>query len=346
MSDAANQLSSFAKELGFDLVRFTPAELGFRYVSQYRDWIASGAHGEMDYLKRRLDGGIDAEKLLPSVKSVIVLAVGYRHDASPLPPGHGRIGCYATYRDYHRIIGKRLRQIEAYIRDELAGDARGFVDSGPIQERAYAESAGLGYLGKSGMLINPEFGSWLFLACVLTTLELQALTKTDDLSCGDCSKCVEACPTGAILGDGTVDARRCISYLTIEHRGAIPKAIRPLMRSRVFGCDTCQRACPHNNGARSVQDKEFIAGRKLPDSLPLDELLGCESDDAFINRFAGTPVMRTKRLGMLRNACVAAGNSGDIRALPSLQQLVERETDENLREHALWAIHRLEESAD
>jgi epoxyqueuosine reductase len=335
------QLLDEARGLGFDLVAVSPPELPAEAAAIYRDWLRAGHHGCLEYLTQRISRDITVEDLLPDTQSVLVLGLSYNADDPSTHAGRGRISRYARFRNYHKVIGRKLRQLEAFVRDSCDGEARGFVDTGPISERSYAVQAGLGYIGRNSMLINLEYGSWTFLTVLLTTLALPVDDGPKSYTCGACRQCIDNCPTAAITENKTVDANRCLSCLTIENRGEIPVALRPKLGLRLFGCDTCQAICPLNREAK-VTDLKQLADRSLPAAaFELKTVLGLADDQAFLEIFAGTPVVRAKRIGLLRNACVAAGNSGDTGLIPVLEALRERESDIMLREHATWAIEKL-----
>ncbi len=345
-----------AHALGFDLAGVAPAELAPRYRRRFEGWVAAGMHGGMDYLARRVREGTSIEALLPGVKSVLILGVNYHlpdtgnlagtdEQESSRTAGFagGQVSRYAVTRDYHGVIRKKLRPLAAFIEENCGGRTRVFVDSAPVLECAYAETAGLGFIGKNTMLISHEFGSWLFLGGILSTVELPPDKSKPHGHCGNCRRCLEACPTGALAPDGRLDARKCISYLTIENKGPIPEELRPALGNWIFGCDICQEVCPHNQRAEPARREEFRQVRFPGRTFPLADILGIESNEMFLECFAGTPLKRAGRAGLLRNACVAAGNSKCPELIAVLQTLVERETDELLLEHARWALARLQE---
>ncbi len=326
-----------ASDAGFDLVAVASAEV---FAAEREEALGRIDAGLMDGLPwfnaQRVQRGTDPETLLPGAKSIISLGWNYCPPAdSPTPDDQGVIARYARGRDYHRVMKRRMRRMVLDLTERL-GDrfgARWHVDDGPMLDRAAAARAGLGWFGKNGNILNPTYGSWLLLGQIVTDLALEPdrpLAK----SCGQCSRCMPACPTDAIVAPYVVDNRRCISYLTIEHRGAIPTELRASMGNWVFGCDICQEVCPVNRKAKSTQDANF--GRTDLTSVDLVELLGM-SDDQFRERFAGSPIMRAKRVGMQRNACVALGNSGDAAAVPALTRAL-RSAPPLVRQHAAWAL--------
>jgi epoxyqueuosine reductase len=323
-----------AAALGFARCGFSSAEPLPR-ERFLRDWLAAGLGGEMIYLRRRFHARLDARRLVPWVRSVISLAFPY--PPPPPPPAdwrgelRGRVAGYARGGDYHREVGGRLRRLAACIAGLGTGiEARVYVDTGPVLEREWAARGGLGWFGKNTMILDRRLGSWFFLAEILTNLVLPDETREDD-HCGSCRRCLDACPTGALADGFRLDARRCISYLTIEHRGAIPIALRPGMGNWIFGCDVCQQVCPWNDAA-DPRDTDALHPR-LPELLTLDAT-------AFRARFGHTALERTKRRGLLRNAAVALGNSGNPDAVPCLIPAL-RDPERLVRGHAAWALGRL-----
>jgi epoxyqueuosine reductase len=239
--------------------------------------------------------------------------------------------------DYHDLMQPRLEALAAFIRAETGGDAttRAYVDTGPILERAYAAAAGLGFIGKNTCLIHPRMGSWLFLGEVLTDAELAPTPQASRVDCGTCRRCIDACPTGALISPYILDARRCISYLTIELKGAIPRELRPLMGNRIYGCDVCQQVCPWQRFANPTREQSFRTDDENRTAPPLTGLVKMD-EAAFSQRFAGSPIARIGRGRLLRNAAVALGNWGDERALKPLAKAL-RDADPLVRGHAAWA---------
>ena len=329
-----------ARDAGFDLVAVASAD---EFASDREEALRRIDAGLMDGLSwfnaQRVRRGTDPETLLPGARSIISLGWNY-YPAEDAPPANDRglIARYARGRDYHRVMKRRMRRVVLDLTERL-GDrfaARWYVDDGPMLDRAAAARAGLGWFGKNGNILNPTYGSWLLLGQIITDLPLVAdapLAKT----CGQCSRCIPACPTDAIVAPYVVDNRRCISYLTIEHKGAIPVELREPMGNWVFGCDICQEVCPVNRKAKATGDPNF--GRTDLSAVDLIELLEM-TDEQFRQRFAGTPVMRAKRVGMQRNACVALGNAGDPSAVPALARAL-RSAPSLVRQHAAWALGRI-----
>jgi len=296
----------------------------------------------MGWLARNVEKRVEPERLLAGAKSVITLAVSYvQRPTSNVQSSEagGVVARYAQFSDYHDVIGERLKQLTHFVNELGGGDARSlwYVDTGPLLERDLAQRAGLGFVGKHTNLISRKLGNWIFLSEIVTTVEFAADTSERN-HCGKCVRCIAACPTNAITEPFNVDARRCISYLTIELKGSIPAALRPLIGDRIYGCDDCLAVCPWNRFAREGGMMKAHARTDL--SAPgLMELLSLD-DAAFKTKFAGTPMMRTKRRGLLRNVCVALGNVADERALPALERsLIDPEP--LVREHAAWAMEQI-----
>jgi len=300
-----------ARELGFDLAGVTTPlpQAVAEYHERLAQWVTAGQHAGMTFLARRAARPFDPATLLPGVCGVVALAVNYCPGDTPEPgpgPGGGRVARYALVADYHEVVGGMLEELERCV-GKLGGQARGFVDSGPVPERAYAEAAGLGYIGRNAMLITRKYGSWVFLAVLLTTLELPPDAPDTTLTCGECRRCLAVCPTGAIAESGGLDARRCAGYLTVEHKGPIPAELAGKLGDRLFGCDTCQEVCPQNRAATPAQ---LLAFRELRvgQALPLDEVSALRDEAEFRARFAGTALLRAKLAGLRRNAAVVAAN--------------------------------------
>jgi epoxyqueuosine reductase len=299
----------------------------------------------MAYLERNAPKRADPQQVLPGAKSIIALAASYEISnlESQIPEGSrtGRIARYARFADYHEVLGKRLKTLTELV-DQLGGPGTRslwYVDAGPILERDFAQRAGLGFIGKHTNLISRQFGNWVFLAEIVTTLELEP-DAPERNRCGSCTRCIEACPTRAITAPFELDARRCISYLTIELKGSIPLEFRPLIGNRIFGCDDCLEVCPWN---RFAKEGQLMKGHARPDlAMPdLIELLALD-DAAFQRRFAGTPMLRAKRPGLLRNVSVALGNVGDATALPALKRAA-GDPEPLIAEHARWAVEQIQQ---
>src|SRR2546429_2140109 len=291
----------------------------------------------MEWMGRSEEKRSDPQKVLAGVRSVIVVALNYFQGESQSAKA-GRIARYAWGNDYHEIMLEKLEELSAFLTTR-GGTQKCYVDTGPILERDYAATAGVGWHGKRTMLIDPRLGTWFFLAEILTTLELPPDSPQRD-RCGKCERCIAACPTGAITTPHRLDARRCISYLTIELKGPIPLDLRPLIGNRIFGCDDCLDACPWNRFARLSRETAFSArqsttGMSLRDYLKLN-------DSEFRALFRNSPIKRIKRCGFLRNVCVALGNVGDLTDLPALGREAS-DSEPLIAEHAAWAIEQIRE---
>ena len=334
------QIQTRAHELGFELVGITPAERS-QTIQRYRQWIANGYAGKMGYLERHLPLKEDTRTLLQEAKSVISLAMNYWTLDTPKDlaedPGRGQISRYAWGDDYHDVIHERLLLLVKFIKNtaETELKSRVFVDSGPILEREYAQKAKLGWIGKNTNLINWRSGSWYFLSEVLVSIELESETQPLRGSCGTCTKCIEACPTDAIIEPNLLDSRLCISYLTIELKDSIPKELRPEMGNLIFGCDICQEVCPWNSKATPTTEPAFQPrhGNLAPELLTLIDMTQTE----FSKRFKGSPIKRAKRKGFLRNVIVAIGNWRSRTAVPALKKVL-IDDEPLIRGHAAWAL--------
>ena len=365
-----------ALELGFDACRFTTADAP-QGASQFQHWLDAQRHGEMDYLQRNAHKRVDPKQVLPGARSIICLATSYecfrflepgaRLDSSvvssPLsvgkastgasrnpqpatrnPPRGGVIARYARFDDYHDVLGERLKLLSECV-NRLGGAGTrslGYVDTGPFLERDLAQRAGLGFVGKHTNLISRKLGNWIFLAEIITTLELEA-DAPEKNRCGTCTRCLAACPTRAITGPFQLDARLCISYLTIELKGPIPVELRPAVGNRIFGCDDCLAVCPWSRFAR---EGKLMQEHARPDLVQSDLIELLSLDEAgFRAKFASTPIARTKRRGLLRNVCVALGNVGNVTALPAVQRAA-NDSDPLVAEHARWAMQQIEKRAN
>jgi epoxyqueuosine reductase len=326
-----------ALALGFDLCRFAHAQPP-DHLAAFQRWLDAGAHGEMAYLMRQAEKRADIQKVLAGARSVIVLGVNYNVENPSAPHGapRGEVARYARFADYHHVLAERLQPLADFV-ESLAGDGRRalwYVDTGPLLERDLAQRAGLGFVGKHTNLISRELGNWIFLAEILTTLEIEP-DPPEKNRCGSCARCIAACPTSAITAPFQLDARRCISYLTIELKGSIPEEFRPAIGNRIYGCDDCLAVCPWNRFAKESQlmKAHYRAELAAPELLELLEL----DDAGFKKKFAGTPMLRAKRRGFLRNVCVALGNVGEASALPALARAA-TDAEPLIAEHARWAM--------
>lgn len=336
-------LTELARKHQIDLVGTVPVGRAATWDA-YRRWLDQGYAGEMRRYLARPDAVMrraDPRRILPEARTMLMVAALY---AGPphqeLPPLHGRVSRYAWGEDYHHWLKRRLEALVDAL-EEMLGPfpSRCYVDTGPVLERDWARRAGLGWFGKNTTLIHPRLGSYTFLGVGLLGVDLEPTPRAQMPSCGTCTRCLEACPTGALVAPGEMDARRCLSYLTIEHRGAIPEALRPKMNSWLFGCDICQEVCPWN-----LKPLARHASEPAPPhaSLYLPELLMIEPE-GFRARFRQTPIWRATPVGIARNAAVVLGNQGDPAALPYLRRAARKHPSLLVREHADWAIDRLKE---
>ena len=324
------RLAASAKELGFDAFGVAPVEVDVR-ADYFKKWIADGMHGDMAWLARNPDRRTDARKVLPEARSLVVVALNYYQ---PHPPAGYRIAKYALGADYHDVILARLKEL-CVVMESLGGEQKPYVDTGPVLEKPVAAAAGLGWQGKSTILIHRGAGTWLFLGVILTTLELEATAAKEPDRCGSCTRCLDACPTAAIIAPYQMDARKCLAYLTIEHKGAIPVEYREALGDRVFGCDDCLDVCPWNKWAVATREARF-APRPHP---PLRETLAW-TDEQFLEHFKGTPVERLGLARWRRNALTVLGNVGTSGDLPAAETLL-GSPDPMVAEHAAWAVDRL-----
>jgi len=345
-----------AADAGFDLAGIAPAAAGPEF-DYFVEWIAEGRAGEMEYLKSRDDqGGLKRASLArvaPWVRSVVVCALNYNtaqpYSTESCEPTCGWISRYAWSReDYHDVVLRRLKRVEAALREALPSKllatltTRCYVDTGPIIERVFAKYAGVGWVGKNTCIINQKKGSWLFLGVILTSLEIAPDVSASNLPapdrCGTCTRCIEACPTNAIIAPYQLDSNKCISYLTIEKHGSFPEELRAGVGRHIFGCDICQDVCPWNRKAPETAVPEFQPRPGLVN--PALAWLAEMSAEEFRVTFRGSPVGRAKRNGIRRNAAIAMGNSGDQEFLPLLETLADDE-DKSVAESAAWAQSRL-----
>ncbi len=344
---SAAALKSRAYELGFNLVGLTRA-VPSPYLAAYERWVESGMNGTMGYMARpdRQARRRDLNIILPGVQSLVVVGLDYTTAAIPddilHDPSRGRIASYAWGLDYHDILTPRLEALAEWLRVESGQriSHRVYVDTGAVLERSHAHEAGLGFTGKNTMLIHPRRGSTFFLGEILTDLEFDAYDSAGrETHCGTCTRCLNACPTNAFPRPHVLDARRCISYLTIEHKGSIDPTLRPLMGNWVYGCDVCQDVCPFNRFATPTREAAFqphsldLIAPKLVDLLALDEA-------RFHERYYGSPIYRIKRDRLVRNACIAAGNWGSTQAIIPLQELL-NDPSPLIRTHAAWSLHHI-----
>lgn len=340
-ADLKDELRRRAADLGFDGVRVTEPDAIGAAGERLADFITAGRHGDMHWMQTTADRRAHPSVLWPQARSVIMLAMSYAPATDPLDalddPHRGVVSVYAKGKDYHDVLKGRIKQLAADFARTSGAEVKVFVDTAPVMEKPLAAAAGLGWQGKHTNLVSREHGSWLFLGAIMTTAELEPDAPEVD-HCGSCRRCLDVCPTDAFPAPYVMDARRCLAYLTIEHKGHIPEPFRVPMGNRVFGCDDCLAVCPWNKFAQAAREARFAA-RAETDNPPLGELLALD-DRSFRARFAGTPVKRTGRDRFVRNVLIAAGNSGDAELLPKVEALLGDESP-LVRAMAIWAMRRL-----
>jgi epoxyqueuosine reductase len=333
-----------AGRLGFAVCGFTRADAADTAGLDLRRWLEAGHHGTMGWMEARAHHRVSPLALWPEAKSAIALGMSYAPPSDPLAlaahPELGRISVYAQGGDYHKTVKKALKALARFIVGQAPSELKVFVDTAPVMEKPLAQAAGIGWQGKHTNLVSREHGSWLFLGVILTSLELEPDAPADHgQHCGSCSRCLDACPTQAFLGPHRIDARRCISYLTIEHDGPIPEEFRRAMGNRIYGCDDCLAVCPWNRFAdaaatnRAFVPRAELAAPRLADLLALD-------DGAFREMFAGSPIKRIGRNRMIRNCLIAAGNSRDATLTPSIERYL-ADPDPVIAEAARWALDQI-----
>ncbi|MGZ2411810.1 epoxyqueuosine reductase [Sphingomonas sp. F9_3S_D5_B_2] len=336
-----------AGELGFAACRFARADAADAAGVDLRRWLDDGRHGAMQWMAERAHHRVSAQALWPEARSAIALAMSYAPEHDPLAlaetPELGRISVYAQGGDYHKTVKKALKALGRWLAAEAGCELKVFVDTAPVMEKPLAQAAGLGWQGKHTNVVSREHGSWLFLGVVLTSLDLAPDAPADvGLHCGTCSRCLDACPTKAFDGPHRIDARRCISYLTIEHQGPIPDEFRKAIGNRIYGCDDCLAVCPWNRFAKSASanraflPRDDLAAPRLGDLLALD-------DAAFRVKFAGSPIKRIGRNRFVRNCLIAAGNSGEPALAASVRPHLD-DPDPVVAEAASWALDQLPRS--
>jgi epoxyqueuosine reductase len=343
MTSLENRIKEQTRTLGFELVGIAPATEadGFAHL---QNWLAQGFAGEMEYMSRHAEAHRHPGAILPDVKSVVMVGINYKPSTqysvlSTEASSTGRISCYAGGLDYHDVIRAKLKALLEWIQQEAPGTrGRAVIDTAPLLERDFARRAGLGWFGKNTMLLDKKLGSYFFLGALVLDLALAVDEPFETAHCGTCTRCLDACPTDAFVAPYQLDARRCISYLTIELRGPIPEELRHMMDDWIFGCDVCQDVCPWNRKS-PVGTESALQPTVTGLQVVLIDLLGL-SEEEFRRRFRHTPLWRTKRSGLVRNAAIALGNQGDQRALPALQRALE-DPAEIVREAAAWAIDRI-----
>ncbi len=342
-----DRLEEKARELGFSAIGVARADAAPKTAERLAEWLACGAHGDMIWMEETAARRGSPAGLWPEVRSVISLGMSYAPAANPLALAGegdvGRISVYAQGADYHDVIKKSLKHLARWLVEEAGCELKVFVDTAPVMEKPLAEAAGLGWQGKHTNLVSRKDGSWLFLGAIYTTLELdlEPSEAPHRVHCGSCSACLDACPTNAFPAPFRLDARRCISYLTIEHKGPIPHEFREAIGNRIYGCDDCLAVCPWNRFADTARRNQAFVPRAELAAPALADLLALD-DAAFRQVFAGSPIKRIGRDRMVRNAAIAAGNSGAAKFIPQLRALA---GDDNpvVAEAAEWALERLSE---
>jgi epoxyqueuosine reductase len=337
-------MAEFARQAraeGFEVVGVTDADAAPQARARLAQFLADGAHGDMIWMETSAERRGHPRALWPQVRSIIMLGLNYGGDADPLQilqrRDRGAISVYAQGDDYHDVIRPRLKTLARWLLAQAGGDAKVFVDTAAVMEKPLAEAAGLGWQGKHTNLVSRHFGSWLFLGAIFTSLDLPA-DRTETDHCGSCHACLGACPTAAFPAPYRLDARRCISYLTIEHKGPIPRELRPLMGNRIYGCDDCLAVCPWNKYAQAGREAK-LAARAALRAPPLAELARLD-DAAFRALFAKSPVKRTGRDRFVRNVLIAVGNSSDAALAPEAERLL-ADVSPLVRGAAVWALGRL-----
>jgi epoxyqueuosine reductase len=332
-----------ALDEGFAVCGIAPAALSPATGGRLRQWVADGCHGDMLWMEGRIDERSDPSTLWPDVRSIIMLGMSYapQHDPMALAEAvdHARISVYAQGRDYHDVVKGALKRLAGWLVHQAGGDVKVFVDTAPVMEKALAEAAGIGWQGKHTNIVNREHGSWLFLGAIYTTLDLEAEPAAQD-RCGSCDACQTICPTNAFPAPYQLDARRCISYLTIEHKGPVPHEFRRAIGNHIYGCDDCLAVCPWNKFASAAAANKVLLAKEERIAPRIADLLALD-DAAFRSFFSGSPVKRTGRNRFIRNVLIAAGNSGDATLVEPVTALLE-DTDSLVRGSAIWALCQLD----
>ncbi|MFQ5882430.1 MAG: tRNA epoxyqueuosine(34) reductase QueG [Candidatus Methylomirabilales bacterium] len=339
----SRRVKELAREVGFDLVGISPV-VPPPHGESFTEWLRRGFAGEMTYLERGEKRRLHPGNFLPWARSIVSVALNYyvplHREEAPQDGLRGWISRYAWGDDYHEMMENRLGQLLAKIRAEVGEpiEGRAYVDTGPVLEREFGSLAGIGWVGKNTNVIHPRRGSWFFLGELFLGLDLESDRPIRD-RCGKCDLCIRACPTGALVGPYLLDGRRCISYLTIELKGGIPRDMRPLIGDHIFGCDICQDVCPYNKKARPSPEERFWPreGQHAPGLVRLMAL----SEEEFRRRFKGSPIRRAKRRGLLRNVAVALGNLRREEAVPALTRALLEEGEPLVRGHAAWALGQI-----
>ena len=342
MRDLQQAIREEAARLGFVSCGFARADAALGSGDDLKQWLAAGYHGTMGWMEARADQRASPNGLWSEAESVIALAMSYAPAGDPLALAgvgdRGRISAYAQGGDYHKTVKKALKALARFIVDRAPSELKVFVDTAPVMEKPLAAAAGIGWQGKHSNLLSRTHGNWLFLGIIMTSLELEP-DPPAEAHCGSCSQCIDACPTGAIVAAGRIDARACISYLTIEHSGPIPHQYREAMGNRIYGCDDCLAVCPWNRFADAAAANRAFLPRAELAAPPLGDLLTLD-DAAFREMFAGSPIKRIGRNRMIRNCLVAAGNSGTVALIESIQPHLD-DPDPVIAEAARWALDQI-----
>ena len=341
-TNLVNILEGRAKSEGFVAFGIAPGHLAPRAGERLRQWLQEGRHGEMLWMESRADERANPEILWPDVKSVIMLGMSYAPPQDPMvladQGDRARISVYAQGRDYHDVVKGALKRLAGWLAHEADAGVKVFVDTAPVMEKALAQTAGLGWQGKHSNVVSREHGSWLFLGAIYTTAELEPAIAAED-SCGSCSACLDICPTNAFPAPYRLDARRCISYLTIEHKGPIDPELRPLMGNHIYGCDDCLAVCPWNKFAEAAAAHKAFLPRAELVAPQIADLLTLD-DAAFRKLFSGSPIKRIGRDRFVRNVLIAAGNGGDAGVIAQVETLL-HDPAPVVRGAAIWALSRL-----
>lgn len=341
MSSAKSKIIALATNAGFDSIGVTSPHEMEESAGYFKDFLKQGRHGEMAWMDEKVDRRTDPLTLWPDVKSIIMLGMNYGPDHDPLEilkhGEYGGISVYARGKDYHDIVKKRLKQVARAVVQEFGADVKVFVDTAPVMEKPLAAKSGLGWQGKHTNLVNRDFGSWLFIGSIFTTLELEVDMPTTD-HCGSCQSCLDICPTKAFPAPRQLDARRCISYLTIEYKGHIDEEFRRPMKNRIYGCDDCLAVCPWNKYAQQAKEAAYFPRIEL--AYPELGSLATLDDADFRKFFSGSPIKRIGRNFFIRNVLIAIGNSGEKRYIPLLTDKL-LEPSEHVRAMAVWALKEI-----
>lgn len=347
MQNLKQLIEHIAFDLGFHAVGITSANDIPKSEEHFLVWRESGYAADMNYLLRQDPPNAKPKKILNEAKSIITLLVSYYTKPPENPgPDYGRIASYAVGLDYHNVLKNKINLFQEKLKKEFGNHfiSKGFSDSVPLLEKSFARNSGLGFMGKNTLIINKPFGSYFFICEIISNLEIEPSEEKSG-TCGKCTRCIDVCPTEALnLGEKNksplLDSRLCISYLTIENRGEIDHSLRGKIGNWIFGCDLCQDVCPYNKKIKETDWEEFKPKSGLGHYLKLKDILSLRSDEEFKSKFGNTAIMRAKRKGLIRNACIVAGNNKSEEALPELINLSENENDPIIKESSLWALNR------